>query len=64
MTYFQIKFAVKNKHGMQVGGEVVMKLYAPSRLDTECAAFSRMLLEYGRCVGCGGCAVEIISIES
>lgn len=63
MGLYNVKFKMMNTRGIQVGGKIDFNFYSTSELDTKCAAFLRMLLEYGRAIGRSGSYVEIISIE-
>ena len=64
MRHYKIEFYMVNTRGTKLGSQVVFKFYSESSLNTECMAFRRMLLEYGRALGRSGSYVEIISIEN
>lgn len=63
MRHYKVEFYMVNSRGTKLGDPVVLKFYSDSGLDTECLAFRRMLLDYGRALGRTGSYVEIISIE-
>jgi hypothetical protein len=63
MRHYKVEFYMVNSRGTKLGDPVVLRFYSGSDLDTECLAFRRMLLDYGRAVGRTGSYVEIISLE-
>lgn len=63
MRHYKVEFYMVNSRGTKLGSPVVLRFYSDSSLNTECLAFRRMLLDYGRAIGRTGSYVEIISIE-